>query len=360
MATVNILRGTFRKETIRNKTFSVIKGIQLGTMKGEQFITVPGKEVGSNSATARIYVKAFSDYVIFGNVAETTAKQKVQKSMMAYTAELSPTTLEEVEVETDEQIINRINRRFEIFDKMTMGAADGTIRSLIATGAPGVGKSFGVTKILDDIAIFNHLGDGNYATKTHEIVSGAISAVGLYMKLYQFRYENNVIVFDDCDIFNDENVLNLMKAALDTSKKRTIHWNLQSISLKKEDIPHSFDFNGSVIFITNKDFKKVSKNLKPHVEALLSRSHFLDLTISTTREKMLRIKDLVENKRILDKMRLDIETQKKLMQFLDEHKDRFNELSIRTIIKLAGLAMTFSIRDEWKEVATMSLLDNKL
>ena len=84
-----------------------------------------------------------------------------------------------------------------------------------------------------------------------------MSAIGLYTKLYEYSDKGNVVVFDDCDsVLLDDLALNILKAALDTSKKRRISWNTDSTYLRKEGIPDSFEFNAGAIFITNIKFEK--------------------------------------------------------------------------------------------------------
>ena len=85
-----------------------------------------------------------------------------------------------------------------------------------------------------------------------------MSAIGLYKKLYEHSHKGHVVCFDDCDaILYDDLALNLLKAALDTGKKRTLCWNTESRTLMAEGMPNSFEFNGGVVFITNIKFDNV-------------------------------------------------------------------------------------------------------
>ena len=43
--------------------------------------------------------------------------------------------------ETDGQIIERIQQRFDILDEMTKACINGDVRAMIVVGPPGVGKS---------------------------------------------------------------------------------------------------------------------------------------------------------------------------------------------------------------------------
>ena len=193
--------------------------------------------------------------------------------------------------ETDEQIIERTRERFQILEDMTQASIDGVVRGMVVTGPPGVGKSFGVELVLEKNNLFDKIAGKKLR---FGIEKGAASAIGLYKLLYNYADKGNVLVLDDCDtVLYDETSLNLLKAALDSSKKRKISWNTDSALLRREGIPDTFEFKGSVIFITNLKFDKVRGKLKDHLDAIMSRCHYLDLTLDTTREKMLRCKQIV-------------------------------------------------------------------
>ena len=192
--------------------------------------------------------------------------------------------------------------------------------------------------------------------KKYEIVKGAMSAIGLYSKLYEFSAEKNILVFDDCDsVLLDDLSLNILKAALDTSKKRTISWNTDSRLLRSEGVPNSFEFKGGAIFITNINFANIkSKKLQDHLAALESRCHYIDLTIHTEREKMLRIKQIVGDG-MLAEYDFTEEQTKNIIEFIDENKRRLRELSLRTVLKTADLMRSFP-GDKWQRVAQISLM----
>ncbi len=256
--------------------------------------------------------------------------------------------------ETDDEIKNRLRERFDILDEMTRAVKKGDVRAMIVTGPPGVGKSFGVETVLSKHDVFATVAQ-NEKLKKYEVVKGAMSAIGLYKKLYEFQDKKCILVFDDCDsVLLDDLSLNILKAALDSSKKRMIHWNTDSRLLRSEGVPNSFEFKGGAIFITNIKFENVkSKKLKDHLEALESRCHYLDLTIDTEREKVLRIKQIVE-----DGMLEDYEFKPwdvdELLNFIDNNKKKLRELSLRMVLKLADLKKSFP--DRWMRVAEVSCM----
>ena len=279
------------------------------------------------------------------------------KMMMALTASVKSLEQDEVKkvlTETDDEIIERLRQRFDILDDMTRAVKKGDVRAMIVTGPPGVGKSFGVEKVLEKHDVFADVAD-NQKLKKYQVVKGAMSALGLYSKLYEFSDRKNILVFDDCDsVLLDDLSLNILKAALDTSKKRMIHWNTDSHMLNKEGIPNSFEFKGGAIFITNIKFDHVrSKKLRDHLEALESRCHYLDLTIDTEREKILRIKQIVRDG-MLDAYEFEELGVEDVLNFVTDNAKRMRELSLRTVLKVADLRKSFP--DRWKAVAEVTCM----
>ena len=256
--------------------------------------------------------------------------------------------------ETDDEIKTRLRERFDILDEMTRAVKKGDVRAMIVTGPPGVGKSFGVETVLAKHDVFATVAQ-NEKLKKYEVVKGAMSAIGLYKKLYEFQDKKSILVFDDCDsVLLDDLSLNILKAALDSGKKRMIHWNTDSRLLRSEGVPNSFEFKGGAIFITNIKFENVkSKKLKDHLEALESRCHYLDLTIDTEREKVLRIKQIVEDG-MLNEYEFKPWDVDELLDFIDNNKKRLRELSLRMVLKLADLKESFP--DRWTRVAEVSCM----
>ena len=257
--------------------------------------------------------------------------------------------------ETDAEIIERLRERFEILEDMTRAVKKGDVRAMIVSGAPGVGKSFGVEKVLAKHQLMADVAN-DQKLKKFEIVKGAMSAIGLYSKLYEYSQEKCILVFDDCDsVLLDDLSLNILKAALDTSKKRMIHWNTDSRLLRSEGVPNSFEFKGGAIFITNINFANIkSKKLQDHLAALESRCHYIDLTVHGEREKMLRIKQIVGDG-MLAEYEFTAEQQQELVDYIDANKKKLRELSLRTVLKTADLMRTFP-NGRWKRVAEVSLM----
>ena len=250
------------------------------------------------------------------------------------------TIMESAEGETDDEVIERIRTRFEILDEMTKAATNGDIRAMIVSGPPGVGKSFGVEQIIDKACLFDQIAGKRLRA---EVVKGSATPIGLYSTLYKYSDPNCVVVFDDCDsILLDDVSLNLLKGALDSGKKRKISWLADSNLLRREGIPDSFEFNGSVIFITNIKFDTMrSQKLRDHLDALQSRCHYLDLTLDTMRDKILRIKQIAKDGALFADMDLEPVAQDEIIAFMETNKDKLREMSLRMAIKVAQLRKSF-------------------
>jgi len=261
----------------------------------------------------------------------------------------------EVAQETDEAIVERLRGRFQILTDMTRAVKKGSVRALIVSGPPGVGKSFGVEEVLQKEDLFNTLAQ---RPPKYEIVKGAMSSLGLYAKLFQFKDKGNVVVFDDCDsVFFDDLSLNILKAALDSSKRRWISWNTDSRLLRTEGIPDRFEFSAGAVFITNIKFEHVrSKKLRDHLDALESRCHYIDLQMDTTREKILRIRQIVGDG-MLQEYEFEEHEKREIVDFVADNADRIRELSLRMVLKIADLRKSFP--DAWQSVARTTCMRRK-
>jgi hypothetical protein len=145
-----------------------------------------------------------------------------------------------------------------------------------------------------------------------------------------------------------------LKAALDSKKNRKICWNTDSFKLRNEGVPDSFNFAGSAIFITNIKFDNVkSKKMRDHLEALESRCHYIDLTIDTDREKMLRIKQITKDG-MLDDYALGEHVVDEIVDYMESNKTKLRELSLRTVLKIADLAKAFP--QKWEAMAENTVM----
>jgi hypothetical protein len=250
-------------------------------------------------------------------------------------------------VETEAQIEARLAERFEILDLLTEACTVGNARALIVSGPAGLGKSFTVER---------RLAEWDPNEINHTVVKGYVRATGLVKTLYRYREAGQVIVFDDADaIFFDDVSLNLLKAVCDTTERRRVSWLSEGSLIDEESaerLPRSFDFDGTIIFITNYDMDAMidrGHKLAPHLQALVSRAHYIDLAMKTRRDYLVRIRQVIKQG-LLSK--LTPSQQSDVIDFIESNHESLRELSLRMAIKLGSLRRESG--DRWERLARIT------
>jgi hypothetical protein len=288
--------------------FNLVKGYQTGAKGGYVTVNADGYFGPDLPEVVRINVNTIEDL-------EFTSESVPLGEFVAPVAKAP--------LETDEEVMTRIGERFDILDQMTKATIAGDVSAMIVVGPPGVGNP-----------------------------------IGLYCTLYKHSDRNNVLVFDDCDsVFQDDLSLNILKAALDSGKKRRIYWNSDSAMLRREGVPDMFDFKGACIFITNLQFSNLkSKKLQDHLEALQSRCHFLDLTLNTMRDRFLRIKQIYRKGELFADYDFTQEQGDMVIEFMEQNQTRLREMSLRMALKIADLTRVSDTN--WRALAATTCMKN--
>jgi hypothetical protein len=200
--------------------------------------------------------------------------------------------------------------------------------SLIIVGEGGLGKTHSVAQAIDVTGLQGC---------EYIFIKGYSTARGLYNTLYD--NSDKLIIFDDCDsVLEDKVAVNILKSALDSYETRTISWMARMN--KNDKYPQQFDFNGRIIFISNKSKTSIDG-------AILSRSLTVDLTM-TPDEKIERMTTILPN--ILPEY--DDEVKAEALKFLNENKEGSN-INMRTLIMV--IKMANSNPDTWKSMASYML-----
>ena len=234
-----------------------------------------------------------------------------------------------------------ITKRFEFVKQMVSMVARKTVASAIITGQGGLGKTHSVIKALKDCGLHDvtdlasfEIGTRLQGSKSFRIIKGFSTAKGLYRSL--FEGNGMTLVFDDTDnILKDPVALNLLKGALDSYGERYINWNAD---IKDEDLPRSFKFTGSIVFISNKDMETLD-------QAVRSRALCVDLSM-TESQKIERMETIVDDAEFLPEY--SKEYKHDALEFLRSMVKSVQNLSLRSLISVV------KIRAEggnWKELA---------
>jgi hypothetical protein len=144
------------------------------------------------------------------------------------------------------------------------------------------------------------------------------------------------LVFDDCDsVLKDPVALNLLKGALDSYSERYISWNSD---MKDEDLPRSFKFEGSVVFISNLELDRLD-------QAIRSRAMCVDLSM-TEEQKVERMGVIAMDKDFLPEYEMDV--KKDALAFIKGMVGSVENLSLRSLIAVCKIRATAT---DWKDLA---------
>ena len=132
MTNIRITQGTYK---IRGKeadmaglVFPLVEEFKVGAAGG--YVTVDGAAVnGFPDRNIKIKVAGPEDYELVGDDVQATVRE-----------------------ESDAEIVERIRERFDMLKDMTKAVKKGSVRAMIVSGPPGVGKSHGVEEVLDRYA----------------------------------------------------------------------------------------------------------------------------------------------------------------------------------------------------------------
>lgn len=269
------------------------------------------------------------------------------------TYHLGATFAKKQEEEDVGSVAARINERFSIMERLMNSAIYGNSRAVIVSGPAGVGKSFKIEEMLEE---WNPDGD------QYTITRGYVRPTGLYRLLYQHREENQVIVFDDSDsVFYDDVSLNLLKAVCDTTEKRHVSW-LSETKMEDDEgepLPRKFEFRGTIIFITNLDFDAYVEQhhkLTPHLQALMSRAHYIDLSIKSPLARYVRIEQ-VAKQGLFRKFGFKHGEDREVLDYMKANTEKLREVSLRCAIKIATLCQADP--KNWKATADITCLRNR-
>lgn len=216
--------------------------------------------------------------------------------------------------------------------KMTMGMIEGSVNTFLVSGTPGVGKSFNLEQLLEK---YEEEGIINYKR-----ISGRITPFAFYEALHESASRKDLLFFDDCDsILWDDQSLNILKAAAELKKARTISW-----MSSRNSIDNQFVYEGKILIATN-----IRMRDNPHFDAVMDRFHVYELDVSLE-EKLVKIIDISKNFDDIKEICSD-ELISQLVEFIMSRRDRINaeKFTLRTFIKLVELSTL--LPDDWHSYA---------
>ncbi len=291
------------------------------------------------NATSQKWEATFGGQVVVSSPNKKYVRDVIERGLNLRAKNLGITKVEELGGATTSMAAHSaplvefdINERFTFLADYVDMVANRDMKSAIVVGEGGLGKSYTVfsqlrkngLKDLQDMEIGASMDDSNSRT-SYIVVKGHSTAKGLFRTLYENR--NRMVVFDDCDsILRDDVATNILKAALDSYDRRIVTWNAESFGAES-DLPKSFEFTGSVIFISNLPMYKIP-------QAIISRSAPADVSM-TRAEVISRMRQIVNGGEFLGDVSSEVKND--ALDFIAKHMNnpQVKAINLRTLIAVA-------------------------
>lgn len=261
-----------------------------------------------------------------------------------------------------------IKERFAMTEELIGMVINKSAKSVLISGEGGVGKTHAVLKTLKahgkvdvkdtmpNIEDYNpvEVSDDeeemedkvlsliNRPTGDYVVIKGYSSAKALFRTMFENR--TKTIVFDDCDnVLKNENAVMLLKGALDSYEERWVTWNVESMI--DTGLPSTFRFQGSIIFISNMDIRKVDAAV---------RTRCFKVDVSMTKEQRIEwmynvLEDVMPDADMMDKLE-SINLLEKNM-----HKTK---IDFRALMDIISIRVDPSVKD-WKKLAKFTMMNSQ-
>ena len=215
------------------------------------------------------------------------------------------------------------------------------INGLIVSGDAGTGKTYTVQKALRDL---------NLHKNVEYLKGGKVTAANLYVKLWLNRMSHRVLVLDDVDIVHHSeknSVIPMLLGACDLGHQRDVTWETtkKNAMMEEYSVPHNFEFNGTLIWITNDNLESIEKAAKQWSHALFSRFN-VSQCYFTDEQKLMYTLHLCGDEDMLGKACVDhVMTNgktgyprtviKETLDYMNEHYRRLVEITPRIALRIA-------------------------
>lgn len=308
-------------------------------------------EVPSSSNFQDVSESAFRDYII-QYLAKYNLTNIFMRKVKVFKAgkEVIINTDESSEKKFDKEIMQMsLDDQIDFIKIMTRAVAQGKKNSLIICGTPGTGKSRTVKEIV-------HAEKGG--RKVIED-SGLIGKVGdLYKFLYKFRGKENIIVFDDTRVIEEKAFRPFLLQILSPDHKRVLtnrgekYVDPDSLaSLNPKSIPDSFEFEASVIIITNVKKSKIDS-------AIASRTTPIELDVnkhSIVDSIRVNLHKIVSEYKDFSEVTLKEATT--LIDFIEENINVIDRIDFRLFKECLSMICTIPPSNMWKKYVLVLLRD---
>lgn len=250
-------------------------------------------------------------------------------------------TLDRMEDRFEEEERALPEERFSDMEAYVQNVILGLDVSALICGAPGVGKTYRIMQAIKKA--------GKVRGIDYEVIKGKATPMALYTLMHDYQSRGQLLVIDDADaIIKDEVMINLVKAATDSSDERIVAYSSSTMPTVPEEklneycdfeqdakgiwrYPKNFVYEGGMIIITNMNAGQIDT-------AIRSRALICDLNFTTA-----EVLDLVRglSPHIAPEL-LTPESKDKALEYLEELAESGApmEISIRSFTLVAKMYMS--------------------
>lgn len=221
-------------------------------------------------------------------------------------------------------------------------------RGLLISGNAGMGKTHFVSEAFKNT-------DKDYI----EVKGSSVTAAAMFCLLYTAKEKGQIIVFDDTDIINKSSqeraaILDMFKAATEpTLGERILGWHRASQNqlMIDNNVPTQYDFQGTIVWITNDSIEDMRRITKGHWNAIASRFTQIEAWFED-HQKIAYTLHLIDE---VDMLGTNCTVKKDgwpsaiindTVEYMNENYRRLKDITPRTAIKIADIRSTYP--DQWK------------
>lgn len=249
-------------------------------------------------------------------------------------------------------IVQDVIDRFQTVKQMTkiFVKSNGAINGIIITGNAGIGKTHYVKQAFIEA---DSLDQVDY------VKGSSMTSPALYYKLWQNRMPGQILVLDDVDLIQKSKsevstILDLLKGATEPTKgERMLSWLRASSNalFRENEVPETFDFQGSIVWITNETQETLAKACGSHWNAISSRFNQVPVWLDD-KEKVTYTIYLIEEKNMLGfaceakEGGYSQDVIQKTVDYLRSNWKSMNDVTPRVAVKIADMIECYP--EDWK------------
>lgn len=251
-------------------------------------------------------------------------------------------------------IVQEVIDKFDTVQKMTeiFANSKGAIKGIIIFGNAGSGKTYHVQKAFSE---------SNSMDRVDYVKGSSLTAPALFYKLFMNRNEGDILVLDDVDLVHKgkserNTILDLLKGATEPTRgERVLSWLRAGTNalFRENDVPEQFDFQGSIVWITNETQDSLAKACGPHWNAISSRFNQVPVWLDEKEQLMYTI-HLIEDVDMLGtncyakEGGYSKEVAGKVVQYFRDNWKSLDDITPRVAIKIADTIETYP--NDWKTI----------